>query len=142
MSADILQRSSQAGLYHLARERHEAIAQQAGRHGLGICQADLAACRTRTEMLVELGRACHFPEWYGANLDALFDCLADLAGQPGAGHVLLISGCAAPGRADNDALASLLEVLSAAAAEQCEAGSPLWILIDAPGHALPPFPGA
>jgi RNAse (barnase) inhibitor barstar len=29
-------------------------------------------------VLIAIGRAFGFPEWYGANLDALYDCLTDL----------------------------------------------------------------
>lgn len=40
--------------------------------------ADLASKR---EVLVRMGEALGFPGYYGANLDALADCLADL-GEP------------------------------------------------------------
>jgi RNAse (barnase) inhibitor barstar len=39
---------------------------------------DLAACDGSRAVLEELGRAFAFPEWFGANLDALGDCLTDL----------------------------------------------------------------
>ena len=31
-----------------------------------------------------------FPQWFGGNWDALFDCLADLSWRPAAGHLLLL----------------------------------------------------
>lgn len=36
-------------------------------------------CTTKIEALVEIGKAFSFPEFYGENLDALYDCLTDLS---------------------------------------------------------------
>lgn len=36
-------------------------------------------CTTKNEALVEIGRVFSFPEYYGKNLDALYDCLTDLS---------------------------------------------------------------
>lgn len=36
--------------------------------------------RDLDEVVVEVGRVWDFPDYYGANLDALADCLADLPG--------------------------------------------------------------
>nr|WP_240044321.1 barstar family protein [Nocardioides albidus] len=42
---------------------------------------DGAGLETRAEALRAIGRALDFPEHYGANLDALNDCLRDLPGR-------------------------------------------------------------
>lgn len=34
--------------------------------------------KTRKELHSCFARTLHFPDWYGANLDALFDCLTEL----------------------------------------------------------------
>lgn len=34
--------------------------------------------KSREELHTFLAEAFHFPEWYGKNLDALYDCLGDL----------------------------------------------------------------
>lgn len=36
-------------------------------------------CTTRNKALEEIGRAFNFPNYYGKNLDALYDCLTDLS---------------------------------------------------------------
>ena len=51
--------------------------------------ADLSGCADPRSVLIALGRAFAFPAWYGANLDALYDCLTDLA-EPGAAGVLVV----------------------------------------------------
>ena len=137
MSDDFLRDSTRAGLYYLAAEHHQAVARQASRLGFRLLHADLSACRTNADMLTELGRAFNFSEWYGANFDALFDCLTDPDWQAAPGHVLLISGNVAKGPPS-----TLLEVLSAAAEERRTADHPFWILVDTPAHDLPPLPDA
>ena len=39
---------------------------------------DGAAIRSREELHAHLARALSLPDWYGRNLDALYDCLTDL----------------------------------------------------------------
>lgn len=43
-------------------------------------------------MLSAIARALAFPDGFGANWDALEDCLADLSWRKGAGHVILFTG--------------------------------------------------
>lgn len=42
---------------------------------------DGARLQDREEAMEQLGRALALPEWWGRNLDALYDCLTDL-GRP------------------------------------------------------------
>jgi hypothetical protein len=46
--------------------------------------ADLSLSRPAhgRSVLRQLGKSLHFPDWYGANFDALFDCLCDPDWQP------------------------------------------------------------
>ena len=74
-----------------ARLRHWA---QAAGHRF--VEADLANLRTRKAALAAIGKAFGFPRWYGANLDALYDCLTDLPEtQPAPGYVVLLRGLGA-----------------------------------------------
>ena len=43
---------------------------------------DFSACRTVRELHEELARALDLPGYYGANLDALWDCLSGRAELP------------------------------------------------------------
>ncbi|WP_229795280.1 barstar family protein [Saccharothrix coeruleofusca] len=43
----------------------------------------------RAEALAAIGEALEFPDWYGHNLDALYDCLTDLSWLPEGEHVLV-----------------------------------------------------
>ena len=67
--------------------------------------------RERQEAMELLGRALALPEWWGRNLDALYDCLTDL-GRP---VRLVLSHLEA--MAETDFGRRLLRVMSDAAAE-------------------------
>lgn len=142
ISDDFLPDGERAGLYYLPAERRENIGQHARRHGFHFLTADLSACRTTAETLSELGRAFAFPEWYGANFDALLDCLTDSDWLKAPGQILLILGFANLRQSVGEELSTLLEVLATAAEERKASAHPLWILIDASARGIAPCPGA
>jgi len=50
----------------------------AARAGHRFVLVECSDCVDRKSVLQAIGRAFAFPQWYGANLDALYDCLTDL----------------------------------------------------------------
>jgi RNAse (barnase) inhibitor barstar len=59
-----------------------------------------------------IAAALSFPEWFGRNLDALYDCLTDLSWLPGGEHVLVWSGSDELKQADPRAYLAIRSVLS------------------------------
>lgn len=57
----------------------------AAQSGQTFVLAECSDCVDKKAVLTAIGRAFAFPDWYGANLDALYDCLTDLPdrGVPG-----------------------------------------------------------
>jgi RNAse (barnase) inhibitor barstar len=103
----------------------EALRDWAEQNGQRFVRADLSGCKDRTEVLREIGRALAFPEWYGANLDALFDCLTDLA-EPGAsGFVVVLDHLPRPPALEAGQRARLLDVFRDALVPFVAAGVPL-----------------
>ena len=47
-------------------------------------------CVDKRAVLKAIGRAFDLPQWYGANLDALYDCLTDLPEREKAGWVVVL----------------------------------------------------
>jgi len=47
---------------------------------------------TRAGFFQELARALRFPDYFGRNWDAVYDCLTDLNWLPAAGYVLVLDG--------------------------------------------------
>ncbi|MDT0201234.1 barstar family protein [Nocardioides sp. AE5] len=81
-------------------------------------------------VLAALGEALGFPAYYGRNLDALADCLADLEHDT----VLLWDGWATLARGDHGSFTALLEVL----AERTRATGPRFaVLLRGRGPELP-----
>ena len=77
----------------------------------------------KQEVLEAIGRALNFPAHYGANLDALYDCLTDL---PDAkrGLVVLLDRIPTGAGFDADSRESLLETFRDTADFYIEAGAP------------------
>ncbi|WP_433269785.1 barstar family protein [Actinosynnema sp. CS-041913] len=48
--------------------------------------------RSKSAALAAIGEAMEFPDYYGRNLDALYDCLTDLSWLPPGKHVLVWEG--------------------------------------------------
>jgi len=58
-------------------------------HGAMPHLVDGSAVHTKEQALDAIGAALGFPDHYGRNLDALFDCLTDLSWLPDGQHVLV-----------------------------------------------------
>lgn len=142
MRDTLFQDTSRAGLYCQPPGARATVEQAARQPHLSLLPADISACRSLQDALARLGRALNFPDYYGANLDALFDCLTAPDWCGSSGQILLLTGCdhlqqKAPGD-----FARLLEVLDAAAEERRGGRQPLWVLIDTPVPGIAPLPDA
>ena len=142
MSLALLKNVDAAGVYFLPAPRRAVIESSSHRLHFKVFLADIAEYSSAQQVLFQLGAALNFPIWYGANFDALFDCLTDPDWQPAKGHVLLINGISCLRTADPDDFATLIEVFQAAAEARREMQSPFWILIDSPARGVPTFPEA
>lgn len=142
MSIGLFGDASRAGLYHLPPTRRQNLAAQAADARQLLLTADVSHCTTPRETLQLLGRAFEFPAWYGANFDALRDCLTDPDWHPKQGIVLQISGPDRLRRNDPEALVTLIDVLRSAAAERSATGVPLWILLTSPARGVLDLPDA
>jgi len=135
--------SARAGLYHLPGSRRQQLREMAEQAHLHLLHVELGTHTELGEILAELGKVLHFPAWYGANLDALHDCLTDPDWQPRRGIVIRITGLDELQQNTLPACTPLLEVLGSAARERsATAKTPLWILLDTPGHGIAPLPEA
>lgn len=142
MSDKSLKDAALSGLYHLPPPRLAAVEASAERMRFCLIKADITQQTSIESVLSQLGNAFQFPIWYGANFDALFDCLCDPDWQPAKGHVLVINGMARLRAADPDDFATLTEVFLAVAEARRERQGPFWILIDTPARGISTFPEA
>jgi RNAse (barnase) inhibitor barstar len=140
MRDKLLVNAARSGLHYLPPGHRKSVEKSSIKLHFQFLHADLSACRNTTEALRQLGKSLHFPDWYGANFDALFDCLGDPSWQPAPGKVMLIAGTESLRLADPDGFATLVEVFEAAADAHRETGQPFWLLLDSatPGIAALP----
>ncbi|HEU0202828.1 MAG TPA: barstar family protein [Burkholderiaceae bacterium] len=112
-SLDDLPANAVRPLGTLSAETLRAWTQAAGQRFIW---ADLDALTERKALLKAIGRAFEFPQWYGANLDALYDCLTDLPDRNGpVGYVIVLDGL--PSGEARENAESVLDVFRDAAEE-------------------------
>jgi RNAse (barnase) inhibitor barstar len=88
-----------------AREDHEFVL------------AECSDCVDKNAVLATIGRAFAFPDWYGANLDALYDCLTDLPDRGPPGWIVVLERLPETGAFGAEERAALLDVFRDAAAD-------------------------
>lgn len=83
-----------------------AFEQEARRVGCRLLHADLSGARDRAGVFEALARGLALPDYFGANLDALYDCLTDL--EPAAGGIAIaLAAMPALAQGELDALLSV-----------------------------------
>ena len=89
-------------------------AQEAGQHFL---YANVASAPGKQEVLEAIAKAFTFPEHFGKNLDALYDCMTDLVNKSGQqpGFVVVLEQLPDNPRFDREAREQLLDVFRDAA---------------------------
>ncbi|MBU6247387.1 MAG: barstar family protein [Xanthomonadaceae bacterium] len=127
-----LSRPLLSGVYDVDPADYGALGAQAHRHELALCRIDLAGCHDKHAVLARIAGTLRLPEDFGANWDALADCLRDPAWHPGWGHVLLfehVDGLRRQAPAD---LAVLRGVLDDAATFALEHDRPFFAFLPLP----------
>lgn len=142
MGDHIFKDIERSGVYTLPANRWPAIESAAQKAGLCLLSVTIPPHANKDKALVHLGADLDFPPWYGANFDALFDCLTAPDWRPAQSHVIRIKGVAGLRTTAPEDFATLIEVLTAAAEARKEAGHPLWILLDTPARGIADFPEA
>lgn len=123
----LLQRLSDAkrsGVYRTGSA--QAIAEVTAASGLDVVSID-----AHDKPLQKIAQELAFPDWFGANWDALEDLLGDLSWRKGAGHVLVFRGYPA-----GDELGMLLDVLASSAQYWAGRGKPFFAVFVDPQRGL------
>ena len=140
MSERFIRRSDQAVVYYLPVARREALAAAAKKAKLHTALLEIPRDMKSDELLERLGEALHFPDWYGANFDALHDCLTDPDCLPGRGIVLFIVGSANLHHSDPNGFSTLIDVFKSAGSELQRNGTPFWALFDSKSSSISELP--
>jgi hypothetical protein len=114
-----LQNVKEAGVYRLNCPLGD-LRTSADDCGFTVFEANLAASRSKGELLAELARAIAAPDWFGHNWDALADALGDLSWKKAPGYVLVLHG-------DAPAESMLNDILEAAVSFWKLQGKSFWV---------------
>jgi RNAse (barnase) inhibitor barstar len=142
MSEKYIRKADQAGIYYLPATRRDALEAAATKARLRPTPVTIPREAHAGAVLKQLGEALNFPDWYGANFDALHDCLTDPDWVPDTGLVLFLTGTASLHKGDPDGFATLIEVFQAVAGELGRRGIPFWVLLDSPATGIATLPEA
>ena len=77
MSEKFIRKADQAGVYYLPATRRDALEAAAIKAHLRPAPVKIPRGAHAEALLKQLGDVLDFPDWYGANFDALHDCLTD-----------------------------------------------------------------
>jgi Barstar (barnase inhibitor) len=100
--------------------------------GYTVFDVDLAGCHDKAGLLERMAGALSFPNWFGHNWDAWFDCLTDLGWHPAArGYVLVLRRALRMQQAAPEALDTALAIIEDAARVWSDRGVTLRAFVDA-----------
>ena len=133
MTASTLLCPELAGPYRITPAQRETLLAQAE----ALTWPSYLFCAAGEGWLARLGGTLGFPDYFGANFDALYDCLCDPAILPHAACVLVLTDTQA---LPEEELDILIAVLQAASDEWRAGGRAFWSLFDSRSVDLDPFP--
>ena len=132
------------GIHALDRKDLPALKKAAEELGLGFFNIDLQRAGNVPGFIKAMKRDLGFPDWFGDNLDALYDCLTDLSWRPAPGYVIVISGSERLS-ANPTGFAVFNEIIASAAEAWQQRGTPFRVfyvsdISPAGGGATPAVP--
>lgn len=127
---------TQAGAYFVDARDRESLVEAGGALQFAVLPVDLRACADAAAAMREIAETLRFPEWFGDNLDALADCLADLSWLPAEGYVLMLEHTADWRAQDAEAMGTVLEILNDTAARWASDRIPFWAFLPVSAHEL------
>jgi RNAse (barnase) inhibitor barstar len=127
-----------SGVYRLAALGDTAIVERKVQAaGLRFFHVDCRDVTSKEALLCTLERGLSFPDYFGHNWDALFDCLTDLSFTCGRGCCILLEDLGPFAHAAPRHLETLLEILCDAAQHWAKQSASFYVLVTAlPGHGL------
>lgn len=135
----LLRKTRLSGIYHLPASGLATLKEAAATLDFACYEANLHESGDIETIIEALGQALGFPEWYGANLDALNDCLTDFSWHDAPGYVIVLSGVDAL-RADENMFSTLNEVFSNAIEAWRGQDIPFWVFYDLRADGLATLP--
>lgn len=97
--------------------------------GAGVPTHLIGPVESPADLYASIASVLTFPGWFGHNLDALADCLADLSWLPAGPRVLVWAGPDRLRSADPDGYAAVVDTLARATEESGSGSRPLTVVL-------------
>lgn len=112
------------GVTYVTAGEGSALATAAVAAGHAVGRVDFARVANKRDALGVIAASLDFPAWFGANWDALADCLADMSAAGADGHFVIVEHLDT-WRAENDAdVETFLDVMCEARARRTGTSAP------------------
>ena len=128
------------GIFQAPTAGRSVLIAAASETGLQFFECEFDGLDDAALILESIGEGIGLPEWYGANLDALHDCLTDLSWQETPATLLLLTGCEEIRATNPEWFDRLIGVLVEVADFWRGEETPFSVFIDATDGAFPRLP--
>ena len=107
--------SGASGVYRSHSALTDGALGAAGQRGMRVEKVALTGARDKNAFLTAVAKGLVFPDYFGHNWDAFYDCLVDLEHAKGEGLLLLLREASGFARAEPDEFAAAIDALQDAA---------------------------
>lgn len=136
----VLHQAANNGVYHLPAAGREAMQDAVEAAEMVFRLVNLDDGEELDEVFAGLAEGLGLPEHFGANFDALYDCLTDLSWQDTSSTVIVLTGCDALHAVNPEAWQTLIDVFRSAADYWRDEEVPFWVFIDMRADGLASLP--
>jgi RNAse (barnase) inhibitor barstar len=140
MKTDFLKliESRAGGVFRCHLPLPDRALESAGQMEMRVVPVRLVAARDKNAVLNAIAKALQFPDYFGHNWDAFYDCLLDLNHGDGAGTLLVLREASGFARAEPEEFAAAVDTLADAADYWRGENKALLVVVELEAPALAP----
>lgn len=130
--------SGAGGVFRCHAPLPDAALESAAAKKLLVVPVRLPAARDKNGFLNAIAKALQFPDYFGHNWDAFYDCLLDLKHDDGAGTLLVLRDASGFARTEPEEFAAAVDTLADAADYWKGENKALLVVVELEAPALAP----
>jgi RNAse (barnase) inhibitor barstar len=131
-------KQGKGGVFRSHAEISEKALDAALHRGLRVEKIGLQGARDKNAFLNAVARSLRFPDYFGRNWDAFYDCLTDLEHEKGEGVLVLLREASGFARAEPEEFAAAVDALQDAVEFWDADGKVLLIIVELESPVLAP----
>ncbi len=130
--------SHTGGVFRCHGTLSDQVLESVTKRSMRIAPVRLVAARDKNAFLNAIAKALQFPDYFGHNWDAFYDCLLDLKQGDGAGTLLVLREASGFARAEPEEFAAAMATLQDAADYWKSENRPLLTIVELEAPNLAP----